>query len=117
VPANSVRASIRISEETISRWFVGSSMTMKFPGFTRIFARQTLALSPPERTATGFSTSGPEKRKAPHTPADKGHGACVRDDLVDFFENRLVGVEHFREVLCVVTHAHFMTQVDFPVIR
>ena len=49
----------------MSRWLVGSSSTRKFGGSYSIAARTRRAFSPPDRMRHDFSTSSPEKPKAP----------------------------------------------------
>ena len=70
----------------------------------------------PGKNGYGFFHVGSGEKKGAAYPAHESL-SCMRDHLVDFFEDRLVGVEHLREVLGIVAHAHFMPKVDFAPVR
>lgn len=61
------RASIRISFDSISRWFVGSSMIRRLFDLISSFAKATRAFSPPESTWIRLKTSSPSNTNLPQT--------------------------------------------------
>ena len=63
-PGNSKSASSRLSRVSVSRSFVGSSRSTRFPPWRRVRARFSLFLSPPESTPARFCWSVPLKPNA-----------------------------------------------------
>ena len=78
MPGNASSAASRASRLSRSRWFVGSSSTRKFAPDATVTASASRRRSPPESTATGFSTSSqPEKRNRPSSDIASGRARFV----------------------------------------
>ena len=63
-PGNASSASSRLSSVSVSRSFVGSSRSSRFPPCLSVRARFRRLRSPPESTPAGFCWSVPLKPKA-----------------------------------------------------
>src|SRR5437899_2275651 len=109
VPSYLVSASISASDESRSRWLVGSSMRRKLEGTTSSRASATRARSPPESTPMRFSTSSPEKRKEPSTPRTQ-LWACVGTN--PWISSRMVRAASRRSVWCCAQYVRGQVPVD-----
>ncbi len=64
-PSKLSRAASRASQESMSRWFVGSSRISRFTGVARSLPRRTLLFSPPDRTPIFFKAESPSNIMTP----------------------------------------------------